>query len=160
MNFKHIPANVKLQYPFNSRRIAMLCGGTGITPIAQAIQPILANASDETKIVLLYGSKTEPDILLRETLEKYERDHPDQIKVVHVLSDAASGGSSGWGGETGFITRDLFSRYQPSPSEKFDRVLVCGPPPMYDAVCGPRDQDDVTGWIEELGYGKEEVYKF
>jgi len=29
MDFKHIAPNVKIQYPFNKKRIGMICGGTG-----------------------------------------------------------------------------------------------------------------------------------
>jgi cytochrome-b5 reductase len=29
MDFKHIPFNVKIQYPFGKKRIGMICGGTG-----------------------------------------------------------------------------------------------------------------------------------
>jgi cytochrome-b5 reductase len=29
MDFKHVAPNVKIQYPFNKKRIGMICGGTG-----------------------------------------------------------------------------------------------------------------------------------
>jgi hypothetical protein len=29
MDFKHIAPNVKIQYPFNKKRIGIICGGTG-----------------------------------------------------------------------------------------------------------------------------------
>jgi hypothetical protein len=35
MAFKHIPFNVKIQYPFNRAHVGMLVGGTGITPMIQ-----------------------------------------------------------------------------------------------------------------------------
>ena len=35
LDFKHIPFNVKTQYPFGKKSIGMLVGGTGITPMLQ-----------------------------------------------------------------------------------------------------------------------------
>merc|ERR1712087_772574 len=37
LEFKHIPFNVKIQYPFGKKAISMLVGGTGITPMIQAL---------------------------------------------------------------------------------------------------------------------------
>lgn len=31
MDFKHVAPNVKIQYPFNKKRVGMICGGTGGT---------------------------------------------------------------------------------------------------------------------------------
>ena len=41
LDFKHIPFNVKVQYPFNRRVIGMICGGTGVTPMLQALHALL-----------------------------------------------------------------------------------------------------------------------
>lgn len=38
---------------------------------------------------------------------------------------------------------------------------VCGPPGLYETVCGDRSSpDDVTGILGDLGYSSEKVYKF
>ena len=36
MAFKHIKFNVKTQYPFSAKKVGMLAGGTGITPMLRA----------------------------------------------------------------------------------------------------------------------------
>merc|ERR1712007_223444 len=41
VEFKHIPVNVKIQYPSFKPAIGMLVGGTGITPMIQALHMIL-----------------------------------------------------------------------------------------------------------------------
>lgn len=45
--------------PRNAKKIAMIAGGTGITPCYQVAQHILDNPEDETEIALLYANKNE-----------------------------------------------------------------------------------------------------
>ena len=39
-------------------------------------------------------------------------------------------------------------------------VFVCGPPAMYESLCGPRDDPELTGILRDLGYSKDQVIKF
>ena len=39
-------------------------------------------------------------------------------------------------------------------------LFVCGPDLMYNALCGPRGDPEVTGLLKKLGYSKSQVYKF
>lgn len=45
--------------------VAMLAGGTGITPMYQILKAILTNPDDKTECSLIYANQTEGDILLR-----------------------------------------------------------------------------------------------
>lgn len=45
--------------------VAMLAGGTGITPMYQVLKAILTNPDDKTECSLIYANQTEEDILLR-----------------------------------------------------------------------------------------------
>jgi cytochrome-b5 reductase len=49
-DFKHIPVNVKLQFPFGKRKIGMIAGGTGLTPMIQALHAILGTPNDDTLV--------------------------------------------------------------------------------------------------------------
>jgi cytochrome-b5 reductase len=43
------------------------------------------------------------------------------------------------------------------------KVLVCGPPPMMNALSGPKEgskQGTLKGALKELGYSEEQVFKF
>lgn len=156
--FKHIKFNVKIQYPFRKKHLVMLVGGTGITPMIQALHVLLATPGDITKITMIYGNKAKKDILCEELLAKWQEAFPDRLKVVHVLSEAAD--DTAWVGEKGFITKDLISKFSP-PVNEDTMVFVCGPPPMYAALCGPRDKPaEITGALAELGYTKDMVVKF
>eukprot|EP00536_Pseudo-nitzschia_multiseries_P007305 jgi/Psemu1/304841/fgenesh1_kg.170_\ len=166
VDFKHIEFNVKKQAPFSQKKIIMLVGGTGITPMIQALHAILGGGDDnvapKNEVVLFYGSRTEDDILGRTLVDSWAKDYPDQLKVVHVLSDEVSGRSE-WKGRTGYITREVIEKeaegYGPECGDDVI-VFVCGPPPMYSALCGPRGEDEVKGLLADMGYKKEQVYKF
>jgi cytochrome-b5 reductase len=158
MDFKHIEKNVKVQYPFNKKTITMCAGGTGITPIVQMLHALLGTAGDETQVTLIFGNKTQKDMLCRELLDSWAEDFKARFKVVHVLSDAA--GDDTWAGAKGFITRELLEQHC-APASDDGLVIICGPPPMYNALCGPRDKpEEITGILKDMGYTPTQVYKF
>ena len=35
-------------------------------------------------------------------------------------------------------------------------IFVCGPPAMYESLCGPRDDPELTGVLRDLGYSKDQ----
>eukprot|EP00658_Telonema_sp_P-2_P036949 TRINITY_DN26627_c0_g1_i2.p1 TRINITY_DN26627_c0_g1~~TRINITY_DN26627_c0_g1_i2.p1 ORF type:complete len:217 (-),score=28.39 TRINITY_DN26627_c0_g1_i2:97-747(-) len=74
--FKHIGANLKISYPFvGVRTITMIAVGAGIAPMIQALHKLLETKDDDTHVVLLYGNRTVPDILMRDRLELWAS-HP------------------------------------------------------------------------------------
>lgn len=179
VSFKHIPFNVKIQYPFGSPKfIGMIAGGTGITPMIQAIHAAIGEDQSDNgtnnengtnpspKVSLLFGSRTFDDILGKEMLDGWLYTHADRLSVTHVLSNESEDDVTKLSGEEGniergFIRRELIEKAFPSPSAGSDvKIFVCGPPAMYEALCGPRDSEEVTGVLGEMGYTSEQVYKF
>lgn len=160
LDFKHIEFNVKIQAPFGSpKHICMLVGGTGISPMIQALHAILGSQdSSTTKVTMLYGSKVANDILGLEILEQWSNDYKDRLEVVHILSDEPTENST-WTGLRGFINPTYIEKYIPPPSEN-PLIFICGPPPMYNALSGPREEKEVTGILGTMGYQTEHVYKF
>lgn len=160
IDFKHIPFNVKIQAPFPHKRIGMIVGGTGITPMIQALHAVLGDPDTKTEQVdVLYGSRNAGDVLGKEMLDGWETSHGNKLKVTHVLSDEDE--NSGWTGERGFITKELIEKHLPGPEGKDDVIIfVCGPPIMYEIFCGPRTDPEISGVLKELGYTKEQVFKF
>jgi cytochrome-b5 reductase len=160
VEFKHIGFNVKIQAPFRQKKIVMLVGGTGITPMIQALHAILGdNENDKQDVVMLYGSRVATDVLGKEMMDSWAKDHSDRFKVVHVLSHEPE--DSEWTGLRGYIDKEKMKTYLPDPSVGDDLIIfVCGPPPMYDAFCGPRTDKELTGLLAELGYNKDQVCKF
>lgn len=110
-------------------------------------------------VTLLYGSRSGNDVLGGEMLDSWSNAHPDKFTRVDVLSDEPA--DSGYAGERGFVDREKIVRYLPPASEGDDVIIfVCGPPIMYQLLCGPRNEKEVTGILGELGYTPEQVYKF
>ncbi|KAK6212013.1 hypothetical protein LQW54_005541 [Pestalotiopsis sp. IQ-011] len=113
-----------------AKRIGMIAGGSGITPMYQLIRAICEDESDPTQIDLLYANNTEEDILMREELEGFAAQCPNKFKVTYVLSWPPQ---DGWTGESGFVTKDMIAKYLPK-ADADSKVLLCGPPPMIEAT--------------------------
>lgn len=165
IDIKHIDFNVKILAPFTHKKIAMIAGGTGITPMIQALHAILGNGPEDQmsvteEVTLLYGSRNSKDILGGEMLDSWSESNSDKFTCVNVLSNEEP--NSGYTGETGFIDKAKIQKYFPPASEGDDVIIfVCGPPIMYDMLCGPRNEPDkITGVLGELGYSPKQVYKF
>ena len=83
-----------------------------------------------------------------------QRREPDSLPTssqVQELKDVVE--------EIRFGMKQLIEANMPPPSDD-TMIFVCGPPPMYNALCGPRDQKELTGALAEMGYTAEMVYKF
>jgi cytochrome-b5 reductase len=70
-----------------------------------------------------------------------------------------------WQGGKGHITKELLKTVLPEPKQGDKiKIFVCGPPGMYKAISGgkksPQDQGELTGYLQDLGYSKDQVYKF
>lgn len=139
---------------------SVLCSLLGINPFIQALHAILGDKSSKTpRVTMLYGSKIAEDILGYELLHKWAEDYPDRFELVDVLSDEPEG--TEWKGLRGYINKELVEKYFPKPSDSNFQVWICGPPPMYNALTGPReDKDQVSGLLGEMGYSPSQVYKF
>ena len=108
---------------------------------------------------MLYGNRASNDILGKTMVDSWAKQYGDQFKVHHVLSNEPE--DSDWKGKRGFIDRSLIEENVPGPEAGDDLIFfICGPPPMYDALSGPRGEEELSGALKEMGYKKEQVYKF
>lgn len=157
VEFKHVSGNKKSQYPFHKQYIVMLAGGTGITPMIQALHAILGTPGDTTKVTMLFGNRTQNDILCKDLLDAWAENSKGRFSCTHVLSQEPQGSS--WTGPRGYITRELIQRSSAKPSDDV-LFMVCGPPPLYNSICGPRHKEEVVGTLADMGFSQEQVYKF
>jgi cytochrome-b5 reductase len=151
------------KYPWEANKhthLAMVAGGTGITPMYQLLRAIFKNPEDKTKVTLVYGNVSEDDILLKKELQDLENTYPQRFKVFYLLDKPPKE----WTGGSGFVTKELLKTVFPEPKEENIKLFVCGPPGLYKAVSGgkksPQDQGELAGILKELGYEKEQVFKF
>ncbi|KAI9047673.1 hypothetical protein LZ554_008384 [Drepanopeziza brunnea f. sp. 'monogermtubi'] len=147
--------------PNKHSHVALIAGGTGITPMYQVARAIFNNPDDKTKVTLVFANVTEEDILLKKELAELENTYPQRFRAFYVLDKPAKG----WTGGSGYITKELLKTVLPEPKEENIKIFVCGPPPLYKAISGvkksPSDQGELDGSIlEQLGYKKDQVYKF
>ena len=150
----------KFKYEANSKKaIAMICGGTGITPMLQVVREILGNPADKTEVSMIFGNVQEKDILLRAELDALQYLHSNF--TVHYTLDKPP--RSGWTGSKGFVTADMVKEHAPAPGDD-TMVLVCGPTPMVNAVAGPKEdkrkQGPIGGVLKDVGFTSEQVFKF
>jgi cytochrome-b5 reductase len=149
--------------PNKYESIGMVAGGTGIAPMLQVVDEVLSNPADRTRISLVFGNMSEADILLKESIEARVAAHPDQFSVYYVVDKAKS---PSWTGGVGYVTKQMLTERLPAPSER-SIVYVCGPPPMYKAVCGakgtkedPKAQGELGGLLLDMGFSSSNVFKF
>lgn len=124
---------------YNVKRVVMLAGGTGITPMLQLIRAIIKDSTDETQTSLLFANQTEKDILLREELDDLAKKYPEKFKLWYTIDSSGDG----WAYSTGHINADMISEHMFPPSPD-TIVLMCGPPPMINFACNPN--------LDKLGY--------
>ncbi|KAL4809181.1 hypothetical protein BDV18DRAFT_167373 [Aspergillus unguis] len=117
--------------------VSFILGGSGVTPGYQVIARILAAKDDKTMIKAIYANKSEDDILLREQLETFAKDHSDQFSITHVLSHP----SDEWKGLKGHVNEDIIKEHIFEPGDK-NVALLCGPPTMIQKAALPA----LTGW--------------
>uniref|UniRef100_P36859 Nitrate reductase [NADH] n=1 Tax=Petunia hybrida TaxID=4102 RepID=NIA_PETHY len=123
-----------------AKKLAMLAGGTGITPVYQVMQAILKDPEDETEMHVVYANRTEDDILLKDELDSWAVKLPERVKVWYVVQDSIK---EGWKYSTGFITEAVLREHIPLPSQT-TLALACGPPPMIQFAVNPN--------LEKMGY--------
>lgn len=79
--------------PRVAKRLGMIAGGTGITPMLQLARAILKDPEDPTQCFLLFANQTEKDIILREDLEELQAQHPGRFKLWFTLDHPPAGTS-------------------------------------------------------------------
>jgi len=116
----------KFTFEGENEKIALLAGGIGITPF-KSICKYCTDMRVTAKITLLYGNRSESDIVFKKELEEMEKQN-ENLKVVFILNEA----SNAWKGATGVIDAELVKKEVPDYKERV--FYVCGPPPMVQAI--------------------------
>ncbi|XP_076275548.1 NADH-cytochrome b5 reductase 3 isoform X1 [Rhynchophorus ferrugineus] len=132
---------------FKVKKVNLIAGGVGITPILQLIRQIAKDPNDNTEAAILFANQTEDDILLRDELEEVSNKHPEQFKLWYTLDRP----QPNWTYSTGFINEDML-RDHLFPSSADTITLMCGPPPMINYACIPN--------LEKLGHKKELLFAY
>ncbi|KAI5898869.1 ferredoxin reductase-like protein [Schizophyllum commune H4-8] len=140
--------------------VAMIAGGSGITPMHQILEYALKNKENKTRFTLIFANVTEKDILLKEQFDEWEKKYPNTFKAVYTLDKP----SEGWKGPTGYVNAELIKQHvAPATLGEKVKVLVCGPPGQVASLAGKKAgyaQGELSGVLKELNYTPEQVFKF
>jgi ferredoxin-NADP reductase len=124
---------VTIEAPFGNftfdesfERIGFLSGGVGIT-LLRSMCKFCTDMKLNTKVTLLYGNRTEGDIIFRQELEQMQRQN-NNLKIVFTLSEP----NASWGGYTGNIDAEMIKKEIPEYSQTV--FYVCGPPTMVQSM--------------------------
>jgi len=107
-------------------RLLMIAGGVGITPMLSMLRHLEATG-DPRPVTLIWGVRSEADILYRQELAKMAA-RRGNLRIVYVLSEQTDAP-----GERGFIDRPMLDRLL-GPPEREATVFLCGPPVMMRKV--------------------------
>jgi ferredoxin-NADP reductase len=130
----------KFTFEGEYKKIGLLGGGIGITPFI-GICKYCTDKRLGTKVTLLYGNRTESDIVFRKELEALQEQN-NNLKVVFTLNEA----DSRWKGATGFITAEMIQREMPDYKDTV--FYTCGPPAMVEVM---------EKLVEQLGLPKTQL---
>ena len=128
------------------KKVSMLCGGTGITPIYQILQVADIN-KDSVEYILLYGNRSSKDILLKNELDRIKHTKNISLKLIYTIDKE----EDDWDGLVGYITKDKIEKYVPPPSDD-TLILLCGSGKMCKKYLIPL--------LIEMGYDSENIHKF
>jgi len=124
-----------------AKRVGLIAGGTGITPMISIIRWILATGL-EAELFLVFANNSEADIIFRDEWESNAREHA-HFHVYHVLEQPPAGWTQG----RGRITEEILRGHLPAPASD-TAVFLCGPPLMVDAL---------ERTLQDIGYSEQSI---
>lgn len=133
--------------------------GSGITPLFSMIKTIL-HAEPQSTIELIYGSRSENQIIFKSALDALEKTYADRLKILYVISQPGPS----WAGLKGRINQASIVYYlkqELGTDIAKSHYYLCGPEEMMEQVKGSLAIFDVpTDQIHQelfLSHTSEEV---
>ena len=108
------------------KKIGMLSGGIGITPLRSMIKYSIDRGLN-FDIILLYSNRYENDIAFRDELENLQVENPN-IKVIKTITKP----EPGWNGVSGRINAEMVKKFIPDFLERV--FYTSGPQKMVDTM--------------------------
>lgn len=142
--------------PNKHSHFAVITGGAGITPIYQLLQGIFEYRDDRTTVTLDIGANSDQEILLKDKLVSFKKQHPERLKVVYTVSNPVPGSPFG----KGYITCEVLWDVLNGTAKEYIKVFVCGPPAKEVSLVGTDTwSGGRPGILEQLGYRSDRVHK-
>ncbi len=135
LTFTHVRSKEKQPY----RKIGLIAGGSGITPVMQVATALLKDPATKVEVHILYANQTPTDILMADELNAFEKD--PRAHVWYTV-DRPGGNpdhplnADDWKYSTGFINEAMVKEHLPAPADDVC-TFMCGPPMMLEKACIP-----------------------
>jgi len=132
----------------NKNHFVMVAGGSGITPIMGIIKSVFVN-EPESKVTLIYCSRSEDQIIFKKQLDAFESKYPDRLKIFHNISQP----SSGWTGLKGRLDVEKVKTI-------LNENINSGLDTLKFFTCGPDGvMDTAISAFESMGFDKKSIFK-
>lgn len=116
----------------NKTQYYMIAGGSGITPIMSITKSVLVNEPN-SKVTLLYCSRSEDQIIFYKQLEELKEKHAGKLEIIHNLSKP----QAGWKGMSGRLDNSKLKEVLSWSDEENlheKKYFVCGPEGLMDTA--------------------------
>jgi len=174
----------KLRYlPNVYEHVGMIGTGSGITSLLQVIRASVDDATDRTKLSLLFANPSNKRVLLKGTLDALAAQSEGRFKPYYTVDRVEHGDDEPkWDGFVGLIDANMIRQTMPPPGPK-NVLLVCGSDQLLNSLCGtpfavlkPWSSgqsmqpavshgasnlgEQIGGALGTLGYMSDTVYRF
>lgn len=141
-------------------QLVMLACGTGIAPMFQIICHILENEADYTIMTLLYSSRSQHEILLKDKLKDLSEYW--NFKAIYYLSQCSADSLAKDKGATCYGDEVKFGRIdEVILREEFAQLHLCPSPDVQILTCGTKSFDkDMMKHLLSMGYSHKHIFKF
>ncbi|MDT4919546.1 MAG: hypothetical protein QOI15_448, partial [Pseudonocardiales bacterium] len=113
------PPQGRFTPPADTRHVAAVAAGSGVTPIYSIVATLFASQPDTT-CTLLYGNRTADSIMFKQELAGLSRRYPGRLRVEHYLSRETEDGY-----HSGRVDGDAIAEL--AKELNADAWFVCGP---------------------------------
>ena len=114
--------------PQSGKNYIAFAAGSGITPIMAMAK---ASLHDDSTFTLIYGNKTEDDVIFKEKLDVLKKMYGTRLNVHYIFSRVEVDGSLFGRCDTGNVNYFLKNEYKDTA---FDSAYICGPESMIKEV--------------------------
>lgn len=131
-----------------SKRVILVAGGVGITPMMAVIRA-LTDRAWPGDIYLIFAVKQRHDVVYERELEYLKARFPNLHVLITLTADSDAQPGGLWDGTRGRISKAMVESFVPGPLA--DRVMLCGPEPQMAAAR--------KVFVDELGVANELVHE-
>lgn len=161
--------------PNRWKHLVLCAAGTGVAPMYRIADSLVTNPTDKTKISFILSYPRKGDVLMRGNIDDLVVRSGGRAKYYETLTQEPNqiGTALGVSEGRGRLDLNTLHRLLPSPGPGV-MVMLCGTDPFISTLAGPRSrgppdpvtgakgpklQGPVEGYLCELGYTAEMVYK-